>query len=96
MQGLRQGLDDYDSGDEQEQQIIPRAIDSNGPVHSRHALSQLYPANSTPSLCAPSHVYNFSHCSVTFNIAGNDAVQKRTSNVRRVYKRIFIEESDSQ
>ena len=92
-----QGLDDYDSGDEREQQIISRAIDCNrGPVHSRRALNHLYSANSTPSLCAPGHVYNFSHCSVTFNIAGNDAVQKSTSNVRRVYKRIFIEESDSQ
>jgi len=91
-----QGLDDCDSGDEWEQQIISRAIDSNGPVHSRRALSQLYPANSTPSLCAPGHVYNFSYCSVTLNIAGNDAIQKSTSDVRRVYKRIFIEESDSQ
>ena len=88
-----QGLDDYDSGDEREQQIISRAIDSNGPVHSRrtHALSQLYPANSTPSLCAPGYIYNFN---VTSNIAGNDAVQKSTSDVRRGYKRIFIEESD--
>ena len=70
-----QGLDDYDSGDEKEQQIISRAIDNNGPVHSRRALSQLYPANSTLSLSAPGHVYNFSHCSVALNIAGNDAVQ---------------------
>ena len=34
------------------------------------------------SLCAPGHVYN--------------AVQKSTSDVRRGYKRIFIEESDSE
>ena len=27
------GLDDYDSGDERELQIISRAIDHNGPVH---------------------------------------------------------------
>ena len=26
------GLDDYESGDEREQQIISRAIDSSGPV----------------------------------------------------------------
>ena len=53
-----QGLDDYDSGDEREQQIISRAIYSNGPVHSTLACIQLYPANSTASLCAPSHVYS--------------------------------------
>ena len=73
-----------------------RAIDNTGPVPARHALSQLYPANSTTSLCAPGHVYNFSYCSVTLNIAGNDAVQKSTSDTRRGYKRIFIEESDSE
>ena len=89
-------LDDYDSGDEREQQIISRAIDNTGLVPSRDALSQLYPANATASLCAPGHVYNFSHCSVNLNIAGNDAVQKSTSDVRRGYKRIFIEESDSE
>ena len=90
------GLDDYDSGDEREQQIISRAIDNSGPVPSRGALSQLYPANSTASSCAPGHVYNFTQCSVTLNIVGNDAVQKSTSDIRRGYKRIFIEESDSE
>ena len=93
-----QGLDDDDSGDEREQQIISRAIDNvnTGPVPSRGAFCQLYPANYTACLCALSHVYNFSHCSVTLNIAGNDAVPKSTSDVRRGYKRIFIEESDSE
>jgi len=67
-------LDDYDSRDEREQQIISRAIDNTGPVPSRGALRQIYPANSTASLCAPGHVYNFSHCSVTLNIAGSDAI----------------------
>jgi len=76
------GLDDYYSEDEQEQQIISRAFDNTGPVPSRGALSQLYPANSTASLCAFGHVYNFSHCSVTLNIARNDAVQKSTSDLR--------------
>jgi len=89
-------FDDYDSGDEREQQIISRAIDNTGPVPSRDALSQLHPANFTASLCAPGHVYIFSQCSITLNIAGNDTVQKSTSDIRRGYKRIFIEESDSQ
>jgi len=90
------GLDDYDSGDEREQQIILRATDNTGPVPSKGALSQLYPTNSTASLCVPGHVCNFSQCSVTLNISGNDAVQKSTSDLRRGYKRIFIEESDSE
>ena len=89
------GLDDYDSGEERQQQIISRAIDKSGPVPSRAALSQLYPANPTTSLCAPDHVYNFTHCIATVNIAGNDAVQKTTSDIRLGHKRIFIEESDS-
>ena len=87
------GLDDYDSGDERDQQTISRAIDNSGPVSSRGALSQLHPAN---SLCAPGDVYIFTQCSVTLNIAGNDAVQKSTSDIWRGYKRIFIEESDSE
>ena len=33
------GLDDYDSGDEQEKQIISRAIDNSGPVPSRGAVN---------------------------------------------------------
>ena len=74
---------------------ISRTIDNTGPVPLRGALSQLYPANSTASLYAPDHAYNFSHCGVTLNITGNDAVQKSTSDLRRGYKRIFIEESDT-
>ena len=92
------GLDHYDLVDEREKQIISRAIDNSGPVPSRGALSQLFPANSTASLSAPGHVhvYNFTNCSVTLNIAGNDAVQKSASDIRRGYKRIFIEEPDSE
>ena len=41
-----------------------------------------------------SDVYNFSHCSVTLNIAGNDAVHKGTIDVQ--YKHVSIEESDSE
>jgi len=91
-----QGLDDFYSGDEREQQIISRAIDNTGPVPSRCAFSQLFPVNSTASLCAPSHVYNFSHCRVILNITGNYAVQKSASDIRRGYKLIFIKESDSE
>ena len=43
-----------------------------------------------------SDVYNFSHCSVTLNIAGNEAVHKGTIDVRREYKHVSIEESDSE
>ena len=52
-----QGLDDYYSGDEREQQIISNIIDNSGPATSRGVLSQLYPARSSafPS-SAPGHV----------------------------------------
>ena len=75
-----QGLDDYDSGDEREQQMISNIIDNSGPATSRGVLSQLYPARSSafPS-SAPGHVYNFNNCSVTLNIAGDNSAQKSSS-----------------
>ena len=39
-----QGLDDYDSGDEREQEMISRIIDNTGPSPSRDILRQLYSA----------------------------------------------------
>ena len=78
--------------------MISRIIDNRGPATSRGILSQLYLANSSTSTlaCAPGQIYNFNNCSVTLNIAGNDAVQKSTSDISRGYKRIFTEESDSK
>ena len=75
-----QGLDDYDSGDEREQQIISNIIDNSGPATSRGVLSQLYPARPSafPS-SAPGHVYHFNNCSVTLNIAGDNSAQKSSS-----------------
>ena len=75
--------------------MISRIIDNNGAGPSRGILSQLYPANSfTFTLaCAPGHIYNFSNCSITLNIIGNDAVQKSSSDISCGHKRIFIEES---
>ena len=63
-----QGLDDYDSGDEREQQMISNIIDNSVPATSRGVWSQLYSARSSafPS-SAPGHVYNFNNCSVTLN-----------------------------
>ena len=57
-----QGLDDYDSGDEREQQMISNIIDNSGPATSRGVLIQLYLARSSafPS-SAPGHVYNFNN-----------------------------------
>ena len=75
-----QGLDDYDSGDEQEQQMILNIIDNSGPATSRGVSSQLYPARSPafPS-SAPGHVYNLNNCSITLNIAGDNSAQKSSS-----------------
>ena len=89
-----QGLDDYDSGDEREQQVVSNIIDNGRPSSSRGVLSQLYPANSS-ALTAPTmpgQIYNFSHCSVTLNIDGDNSAQKSSSisGAKRRYKRIFI------
>ena len=75
-----QGLHDYDSGDEREQQMVSNIIDNSGPATSRAVLSQLYPARSSafPS-SAPRHVYNFNNCSATLNIAGDNSAQKSLS-----------------
>ena len=75
-----QGLDDYDSGDEREQQMISNIIDNSSPATSRGVSSQLYPARSSafPS-SAPGHVYNFNNCSVTLNVAGDNSAQKSSS-----------------
>ena len=75
-----QGLADYDSGDEREQQMISNIINKSGPATSRGVLSQLYQARSSafPS-SAPGHVYNFNNCSVTLNIAGDNSAQKSSS-----------------
>ena len=75
-----QGLDDYDSGDEREQQMISNIINKSGPATSRGVLSQLYPArSSTFSSSAPGHVFNFNNWSVTLNIAGDNSAHKSSS-----------------
>ena len=75
-----QGLADYDSGDEREQQMISNIINKSGPATSRGVSSQLYHARSSafPS-SAPGHVYNFNNCSVTLYIAGDNSAQKSSS-----------------
>ena len=72
-----QVLDNYDSGDGREQQMISN---TGGPATSRGVLSQLYPARSSafPS-SAPGHVYNINNCSVTLNIAGDNSAPKSSS-----------------
>ena len=78
------GLNDYDYKDKLEQQMISRIVGNGGPTTSRVIFSQLYPSNSSTSTlsCAPSHMYNFIHCSITLNIARNDAVQKKSDIIR--------------
>ena len=75
-----QGLDDNDSVDENEQRMMSNIIDNyNGKSASTSNSRQvLLPAqtNTAPSY---SHVYNFSHCSVTLNIAGDNSAQASTS-----------------
>ncbi|CAH3037292.1 unnamed protein product, partial [Porites lobata] len=74
-----QGLDDYDSGDENEQKIMSNIIDNAKPASTSRQV--LHPLSSvqTQSRSASSHVYNFNHCNVTFNVAGNHSLQSSLS-----------------
>ena len=97
-----QGLDNYNSGDEREQQVISKIIDSSSVAPTRGVLRQLFPLKSSAftALSPPSHVYSFSKCSVTLNIAGDNSAQKSAASINEAksgpYKRVFIEESDSE
>ena len=80
-----QGLDDYDSGDEREQQVISNIIDNGRPSSSRGVLSQLYPVNSL-ALTAPTmpgQIYNFSHCSVTWTLPAIIQLRKVQASVEQ-------------
>lgn len=90
-----QGLDDYDSGDENEQKIMSNIIDNAKPASTSRQV--LHPLSSvqTQSRSASSHVYNFSHCNVTLNVAGNHSLQSSASQSKRAYKRIILQDSDS-
>ena len=91
----KQGLDDYDSGDENEQKIMSNIIDNAKPASTSRQV--LHPLSSvqTQSRSASSHVYNFSHCNVTFNVTGNHSLQSSVSQSKRAYKRIMLQDSDS-
>ena len=82
------GLDDYDSGDENEQRIMSNIIDN-----ATNARQVLQPLSSVQT--APSQVYNFSHCNVTLNITGSHSSQSSLSQSKRGFKRIFLPDSDS-
>ena len=92
---FEQGLDDYDSGDENEQKIMSNIIDNAKPASTSRQV--LHPLSSvqTQSRSASSHVYNFSHCNVTLNVAGNHSLQSSLSQSKRAYKRIMLQDSDS-
>ena len=78
-----QGLDDYDSGDENEQKIMSNIIDKAKPASiSRQVLHSLSSVQ-TQSRSASSHIYNFSHCNVTLNVAGNHSLQSSLSQSKR-------------
>ena len=92
-----QGLDDYDSGDEREQQMISNIIDNSGPATSGGVLSQLYPARpSAFSSSAPGQVYHFNNCSFTLNIAGDNSARKAQALARSTPEKIIIQDSESK
>ena len=91
-----QGLDDYDSGDENEQRMTSNIIDNaRSASTSRQVLHPLSVHDQTQSSSTSSHVYNFSHCNVTLNVAGNHSLQSSLSQSKRAYKRIMLQDSDS-
>lgn len=83
-----QGLDDYDSGDENEQRVMSNIID-NATIMTTCATPTarqvLQPLSSvqTQASAAPGQVYNFSHCNVTLNIAGSHSSQPSLSQSKR-------------
>lgn len=95
-----QGLDDYDSGDEKEQQVLSHVIDAASEFSRQRQVSE---ANRRSSLLSsplsPRNIYNFNNCQVTFNTAGNNSAQASSSfstntKGKRPFKR-FILHSDS-
>ena len=70
-----QGLDDYDSGDENEQRIMSNIIDN-----ATNARQVLQPISSVQT--APSQVYNFSHCKVTLMTTWLEAILHNQVSVR--------------
>ena len=83
------------NGDENEQKIMSNIIDNAKPASTSSQV--LHPLSSvqTQSRSASSHVYNFSHCNVTLNVAGNHSLQSSLSQGKRAYKRIMLQDSDS-
>ena len=89
-----QGLDDYDSGDENEMKIMSNIIDNANSAASTSG-QVLHPLSSvqTQFRSASSHVCNFSHCNVMLKIAENHSLQSSLSESKWAYKRIMLQAS---
>ncbi|KAK3743007.1 hypothetical protein QZH41_007224 [Actinostola sp. cb2023] len=61
-----QGLDDYDSGNENEQRMISNIIDNGASDPKRRALSQPEPFQPLPVPSTSGNIINFSHCHAIF------------------------------
>ena len=85
-----QGLDDYDSGDENEQKIMSNIIDNAKPASTSRQVLHPLPSVQTQSRSASSHVYNFSHCNVTLNVASG-LTRELCSTIRTQIKLCFVQ-----
>jgi len=93
-----QGLDDYDSGNENEQRMISNIIDNCASDPKQRALSQPEPFQPLPMPSTSGNIINFSHCHVTLNIAGDNSAQASLSQSipsTRPFKRLILQDSDS-
>ena len=85
-----QGLNDYDSGDENEQKIMSNIIDNAKPASTSRQVLHPLSLVQTQSRSASSHAYDLSQCNVTLNVPGNHSLQSSLSQSKRAYKRIML------
>lgn len=78
-QSSEQSLEDYNAGDENKQRMMTNIMDNaTNTTSARYVLQPLSSGKTQPG-SGPSQIYNFSHRSVTLNIAGNYASQASLS-----------------
>lgn len=63
--------------------------------HHRQCQVCFHFKTSSPSSSASSHVYNFSPCNATLNVAGNHSLQSSLSQSKWAYKGNMFQDSDS-
>ena len=82
----KKGLDDYDSGDENELQMISNIIDgSKTSIQTFQGEPVLLQPHATPVRSAMGNVFNFNNCNVMLNVAGDHSAQASSSQTPKVH-----------